>query len=244
LTGQRLVLPKVIGHRGAPKRAPENTLASFKEAHRLGVQWVELDVQLSRDLVPVIFHDWELGRTSNGEGRLIEHDSSYLRQLDVGSWFAPEFASERLPSFESVLDLLVRCGLGVNIEIKAEDDRAALTVEKGLAQALAQWPKDRDPPLVTSFSRLALAAAREVAPDWPRGLVSHSWPRDLAEAARRYDCSTVHVAASDVDEGKVRAARNLGLEVLSYVVDDPLQAHQLWQWGVASVFSDRPEQLI
>jgi glycerophosphoryl diester phosphodiesterase len=244
LNRSRLVLPKVIGHRGAPKRAPENTLAGFEEAHRLGVAWVELDVQLSRDLVPVVFHDWELERTSTGEGRLTERDSAYLRQLDVGSWFGQQFSAERLPSFEVVLELLIRLGLGLNIEIKAEDDRAALTAEKGLAQALGQWPRDRPPPLVTSFSRQALAAAREAAPEWPRGLVSDHWPKDLAEVARQFACSTIHVAEGSVDEAKVRQARELGLEVLVYVVDDPRRAHQLWQWGVASVFSDRPEQLL
>jgi glycerophosphoryl diester phosphodiesterase len=239
-----LVLPRVIGHRGAPKRAPENTLASFAEAKRLGAPWVELDVQLSRDLVPMVFHDWELERTSNGQGLLVERDSAYLRQLDVGSWFGKDFQAERLPSFEAVLNLLIELGLGLNIEIKAKDDRSALTAEKGVAQALSLWPADRQPPLVTSFSRAALKASREVAPHWPRGLVSDYWPKDLAEAVQQYGLSTIHVAVSAVDVAKVREAKDLGLEVLVYVVDEPKLAHQLFESGVASVFSDRPDQLL
>jgi len=239
-----LSLPRVIGHRGAPKRAPENSLAAFAEAKRLGAPWVELDVQLSRDLVPVVFHDDRLERTSNGEGRLIERDSAYLRQLDVGSWFGPEFKAERLPTFEAALQLLIELGLGLNIEIKAEDDRGALTAEKGLVPALALWPADRQPPLVTSFSRNAIQAARRVAPNWPRGLVSHHWPEDLAEVTAKFGLSTLHVATESVRPDRITQAKALGLEVMAYVVDDPQKAHQLWNWGVASVFSDRPDQLI
>ena len=239
-----LVLPRVIGHRGAPKRAPENTLAAFAEAKRLGSPWVELDVQLSRDLVPVVFHDDRLERTSNGEGLLIERDSAYLKQLDVGSWFGPEFKSERLPTFEAVLKLLIELKLGLNIEIKAEDDRGALTSEVGLVPALALWPADRQPPLVTSFSRNALGAAQKVAPNWPRGLVSHHWPADLAEMTAKFGLSTIHVAVESVSKARVAEAKTLGLEVAAYVVDEPKLAHQLWDLGVASLFSDRPDQLL
>jgi len=241
---QGLSLPKVIGHRGVPKRAPENTLAGFAQAHRLGVPWVELDVQLSRDLVPMVFHDARLERTSNGEGLLIERDSAYLRQLDVGSWFSPEFRDQRLPTFEAVLDQLIADSLGLNIEIKADDDRAELTAEKGLAQALQQWPSDRQPPLVTSFSRRALVAAQRVAPHWPRGFVTDIWQDDWRQVVQDTACSTIHVGARALDEASIKQARELGLAVLAYVVDDPEQAHHLWRWGVASVFSDRPDLLL
>jgi glycerophosphoryl diester phosphodiesterase len=239
-----LALPKVIGHRGTPCRAPENSLAGFGLAARSGVTWVELDVQLSRDLVPVVFHDETLDRTSSGQGRLVETDFAILQSLDVGSWFSPAFAGERLPSWEAVLGALIALDLGVNIEIKADDERGALTSEIGLAQARAQWPSRLPPPLVTSFSRAAVAAAGRCAPDWPRGLVSHDWPDDWREFCAEHDCATLHVAAQSIDERRVALAREAGLAVLAYVVDDRAMAHQLWRWGVLSVFSDRPEQLL
>lgn len=239
-----LVLPKVIGHRGMPKRTPENSLAGFKAASGFGVPWVELDVQLSRDLVPMVFHDWSLERTSNGSGVLIEQDAAYLQGLDVGSWFAAEFADQRLPSFALVLDLLIELGLGLNIEIKAKDEHAALTAEKALAQALSQWPKDRPPPLVTSFSREALRAAQRCAPDWPRGFVMDIWLPDWREVARDFACSTLHVGAKALTAETIAEAKKMGLSVLGYVVDDPALAHQLWDWGVSSLFSDRAEQLL
>jgi len=240
----KLDLPKVIGHRGTPKRAPENTVAGFTLAADAGVAWVELDVQLSADLVPFVFHDHVLERTSNGTGLTVGRDWAYLRDLDVGGWFSPAFAGEKMPHWDKVLDLLIERRLGVNIEIKAEDDRGAVTARVGLKHALAKWPADLAPPLVTSFSRVAVEVAKSVVPDWPRGLVTHPWPGDWREACERDGCATLHVAHDSLTEERVRLAKEAGLKVLSYTVNEPDLAKKLWDWGVDSVFSDRPELLL
>lgn len=239
-----LVLPKVIGHRGTPRRAPENTVAGFTLAADARVSWVELDVQLSADLVPFVFHDDVLERTSTGTGLTIERDWAYLQGLDVGLKFSPDFAGEMMPHWDRVLDLLVERRLGVNIEIKAEDPRGAITAEIGLKHALAKWPADRPPPLVTSFSRIAVETARKVAPAWPRGLVSHPWPEDWREVCERYGCASLHIAHDNLTAERVRMAKEAGLAVLSYTVNEPQLAEKLWAWGVDSVFSDRPELLL
>jgi len=236
-----LHLPKVIGHRGTPKRAPENTVAGFALAAEAGVTWVELDVQLSADLVPVVFHDDRLERTSTGTGSVTERDYAYLRDLDVGAWFSPDFAGEKLPHWDTVLDLLIERRLGVNIEIKAEDKRGALTAEIGLKHALAKWPDDLVPPLVTSFSRSAIEVARKAAPHWPRGLVSDSWPEDWREID---GCATLHILHTSLTPERVAMAKEAGLAVLAYTINEPETAAKLWEWGVDSVFSDRPELLL
>jgi glycerophosphoryl diester phosphodiesterase len=238
-----LSLPKVIGHRGTPKRAPENTVAGFTLASEAGVRWVELDVQLSSDLVPVVFHDDRLERTSTGTGSIVERDYAYLRDLDVGAWFSPDYAGEKLPHWDTVLDLLVERRLGVNIEIKAGDARGAITAEIGLKHALAKWPADLAPPLVTSFSRKAIDRAKIVAPDWPRGLVSDPWPEDWREVCVRDGCATLHILHTSLTPDRVAMAKEAGLAVLAYTVNDPETAARLWSWGVDSVFSDRPEAL-
>src|SRR5690348_1162223 len=92
----------VIGHRGACTYAPENTLASFKKAHELGIQWVEFDVMLSRDKVSVVFHDETLNRTTNGTGYIDECTFDELSKLDAGSSFGPEFKGERIPLLSDV----------------------------------------------------------------------------------------------------------------------------------------------
>ncbi len=237
-------LPRVIGHRGTPKRAPENTVAGFALAAEAGVTWVELDVQLSADLVPVVFHDDRLERTSTGTGILTERDWAYLQGLDVGGWFSPGFVGEKLPHWDSVLDLLIERRLGVNIEIKASDARGAVTAEIGLQHAMAKWPEDLSPPLVTSFSRKSLETARKVAPHWPRGLVSDPWPEDWREVCEADGCATLHILHTSLTPERVAEAKKAGLKVLAYTVNDVETAQRLWDMGVDSVFSDRAEQLL
>jgi glycerophosphoryl diester phosphodiesterase len=93
----------IIGHRGAPNHAPENTIASFDKALALGFRHIELDAQLSSDGVAVVFHDDILDRTSNGRGPLAKQFLAELRRLDAGAWFSDAFKGQRIPTLEEVL---------------------------------------------------------------------------------------------------------------------------------------------
>ena len=84
------LLPKVIAHRGSSGIAPENTLASLHLAGQQGIKWVEIDVMLSADGIPVIFHDNDLSRTTDGEGLIHKTSLAQLQQLDAGSWKGDE----------------------------------------------------------------------------------------------------------------------------------------------------------
>src|ERR1700761_1456962 len=91
----QILMPKVIGHRGAAAHAPENTLAGFRAAKTLGCTWVEFDVRLTADGQPVICHDDALDRTSDGHGRISRQNLGMLSAVDMGSWFGPAFCGER-----------------------------------------------------------------------------------------------------------------------------------------------------
>lgn len=85
----------IIGHRGVAALAPENTLSGINAAADLGIKWVELDVQLTRDNVPVLFHDESVNRCTNGIGRLDLFTLAQLRELDAGAWFTPGLKEKR-----------------------------------------------------------------------------------------------------------------------------------------------------
>src|SRR5919199_4154952 len=85
----------VVGHRGAMGHCPENTLASFARALELGADWIECDVHLSRDGVPVVIHDETLDRTTSGHGPVHAHTLAELKRLDAGAWFGAGFAGQR-----------------------------------------------------------------------------------------------------------------------------------------------------
>src|SRR5512137_114803 len=107
-------MTQIIAHRGGPAYAPENTLAAFRHAITLGVDWLELDVHLSRDGEVVVIHDETVNRTTNGVGRVADLSLAELRALDAGAG-----GGERVPAFTEVLTLAKEAGVGLLVELKS-----------------------------------------------------------------------------------------------------------------------------
>ncbi len=104
----------VIGHRGGRAMAPENTLAAFRNAIKLGADYVEIDVRATKDGHLVIMHDGTVDRTTNGKGAVKDLDFDTIRALDAGSKFDPKYAEERVPTLDEVLDL---CHNKINVYV-------------------------------------------------------------------------------------------------------------------------------
>ena len=236
-------IPWVIGHRGAAASAPENTLASIARAHALGCRWVEFDVKLSLDKTAMLMHDDRLDRTTDGEGFFADFTAAELKRRDAGSWFGPEFRGERIPTLAETVALLARLGMGANVEIKPCPGRE---VETGrlVAHELRQiWPRGHGL-LISSFSAASLEAARNAAPELPRGLLVEAAPPEWPQTVRRLGCVTLNPSHEPLRPETVAEAHALGLAVAAYTVNDPERAIMLRSWGVNTVFTDLPEQLI
>ena len=233
-------LPPVIGHRGAARIAPENTLAGLRAAAAAGAGCVEFDVKLTADGTAVLFHDDGLERTTDGRGRLRDLPLDALRRLDAGAWFDPRFAGERVPTFAEALALCADLGLGVNVEIKPDRGREVETAAGAMSVLSEHWPAAA-PAIVSSFEPVCLEVARASAPDRPRGYLTRSIPGDWRDAMARLDCATLHVGTRRLGTGvRLSAAIATGVPVLLYTVNHPRRARELFALGVRSVFSDDP----
>jgi glycerophosphoryl diester phosphodiesterase len=149
---------EVSSHRGACFLAPENTYASIRKALDYGANRIEIDVRMSKDSVLYLFHDMVLNRTTNGAGPFRELTSQEIDRLDVGSWFGPEFAGERVPRVANVLDSL-KGKADVYFDVKDADLRLLVDLvrEKGYADKCFFW-----------FGSLARQREfLEIAPDLP-----------------------------------------------------------------------------
>jgi glycerophosphoryl diester phosphodiesterase len=240
-----VALPKVAGHRGAAAYAPENTLESLREAARRGIGWVEFDVKLTADGVPIIFHDDKLDRTTNGQGPVAAASFDRTRRLDAGSWFAPRFAGAHVPSFREALELVRDLGLGANIEIKPCPGREVETAERAVALIEEQWPARRPPPLISSFTPASLAAVKAKAPALPRGLLLYedglpTWKRDARDLA----CTTVHCSEHNMTAAWAAEIRGLGFGLAVYTVNEPARARELMAVGVQCIISDAPDRIL
>ncbi len=247
--------PLRFAHRGASARAPENTLAAFEEAIRLGVDAIELDVHLSADGVPVVIHDDTVDRTTDGRGAVAALPLAALRRLDAGSWFGARFRGERIPTLEEALDCARRrCGL--NIEIKEArrgtarrarrgraGDRTPATDPAALARAVARTisrSRLRDLLLVSSFSRQALERARAAMPRVRLGYLVSRSARGLSSLHRRVELCALHPHHRLATLRRIRAVHRLGLAVFAWPVNDSRLMSRLVAMQVDGLMSDDP----
>lgn len=240
-----LKLPKVIGHRGACAYAPENTIESILTAAAMGTEWVELDVMLTRDSVPVIFHDDTLDRTTNGSGNLADHDWDDLKNLEAGSWFGDSFAGIKIPSLEDVLEVIVDKGLGLNLEIKPTAGRERETAEVALDTLSRIWD-DHSRLLISSFQYSCLEVAQDMAPDWYRGVLfddadEQGMPENWRDIVDYLDGTTVNIGNKMVTRELIEEIIEFEKAILVYTINDPQRARLLQSWGVDAVFSDCPD---
>ncbi|MCJ7839164.1 MAG: glycerophosphodiester phosphodiesterase [Burkholderiales bacterium] len=231
--------PRIIAHRGGGTLAPENTLAGMRKAKELGFAAVEFDVMLAGDATAILMHDQRLERTTDGSGAIAETAYSDMLALDAGGWFSRDYAGERVPSFAHAGELCVELGLWADIEIKPVKGFEA---ETGRATALAArelWHGAAVPPLLCSFQPAALAAAKEAAPELPRGALIQSIPHDWEQWMQKLGCVSLHCDYRMLLPHQARAVRNAGYWLLCYTVNDPEIARVLFDWGADAVITDR-----
>lgn len=239
----KLIIPKIIGHRGAAAYAPENTLASIHTAADMGIEWVEVDVKLTRDCVPILFHDDELDRCTSGSGPVADISLKELQELDAGTWFAESFMGEKIPTLEDALNVIIDRGLGVNLEIKPCPGREVETAEAMLDIATRIWPDDTPPPLVSSFSHVSLEAAMDVMPEWPRGMLIDEYTKDWRDLAQHLEAATININGNKITEEQIDEYLSFRKPLLAYTINDPERAKALFSLGVTGVFSDMPDTI-
>jgi len=162
-----------------------------------------------------------------------------LRALDAGSWFSEEFAGAHMPTLAEVRELCASLNLAANVEIKSCPGREVATGELVARETARLWNGAEPAPLLSSFSFEALEAARDAAPDLPRGMLYERVPADWREQTAALACVSLHADHRSLDETLVRDIRDAGLRVLAYTVNDPQRARLLARWGVDAICTDR-----
>ena len=241
---------RIIAHRGVSSEAPENTVAAFVKCLEYGIRWFEFDVQMAADSSVIVMHDDTVDRTTNGTGAVADMSFDQLRRLDAGAWFGAGYRLERIPELATIIELLNRYDLCANLEIKPDfgtsEHRAQFT--EALAASVGQL-KDHDRLLVSSFQPEMLARFRSVNDKIPRALLIEKQPlatdiTGVVELAQELDCQAVNPEDKGLQPGQVQVLREAGLQVNVWTVDDAARARELYEWGVAGVFTNRPRQLL
>jgi glycerophosphoryl diester phosphodiesterase len=235
--------PLNFAHRGACKQAPENTVPAFVLAADLGADGIELDVQLSKDGVIVVIHDFQLDATTDGSGPVRDRTLAELKELDAGAGFDPAFAGERIPTLQEVIDA-VGHRLLLNIELKARGVR-----DDGLAAAVVSVVERNDLAgrvILSSFNPLTLRRAGRLNPGIPLGLLyAPDMPLFLRRPWLRRGIllDALHPYHSLVDAAYIKWAKKQGYRVNVWTVDDIERMQQLRRLAVDVIITNRPDVL-
>ncbi len=234
---------KRCAHRGAGKLAPENTLAALRHGASFGYRFFEFDAKLSGDGVAMLMHDDTLERTSNGAGRVAGKSFGELSQLDAGGWHSPAFAGEGIPSLARIVRWILANGGQANIEIKPCPGREAETGAAIALEARALFAGQGVPPLLTSFSEIALEAARAAASELPRGLLCEELPVDWVARCKALGCLVIDPHYGQLSRQMITQAHAEGLRVATYTVNDPAVAERLMSWGLDILITDLVDRI-
>jgi glycerophosphoryl diester phosphodiesterase len=235
--------PLNFGHRGAPRAAPENTLASFQEAREMGADGVELDVMLCADGEVVVMHDWNVERTTDGRGRIPDLTLAQIKALDAGARFGPPFLGERVPTLREVAHW-AQNGMLLNIELKSGNLGSDRLEEKVVA-ITREYRLDHRV-ILSSFNPFALWRIRRLAPDLQTGLLyagdlpiflRRAWLRPLARP------NALHPQYEMVTDAYLWWARRKGYRVNVWTPDQTLDLQRLIDQKVDAIITDRPDAL-
>lgn len=233
-----------IGHRGSSSECPENTIVSFRRALEQGAQMVECDLQLTADGHVVIIHDWTVERTTDGDGNVGEMGLDQLQSLDAGSWKDPKFAGERIPTLEETLDaVLPSARLNLELKCRGSEEEARRLALSAVAAVSQRDAFDRV--IFSSFDRASLEALRDVSQEARIGVLWIFAPFDDAFAlAEELGAGALHPRAEAVDVSVVDAARERGLAVNTWTVNEPPAILDMIRAGVDGIISDYPGRLL
>lgn len=226
----------VTAHRGHSRAAPENTLSALRKAIESGADYAELDAQLTADGVVVLLHDRDLKRVAGDSRRLTDLTYDQVKTMDVGRWFSPAFAGERIPTLAEAIDL-ARGRIKLNVELKL------FGPDQGLARAVAELITKTDftsDALVTSFDLDTLETVRQVNPKLRTGfIIAHA----IGDASR-LDVEVLNVRADHLSDELFRDARRRGREVHVWTINDPREMLRQIQRGVNNILTSDPDELI
>jgi len=230
----------LIAHRGASGHAPENTLAAFRKAVSLGVGFIETDLQLTRDARFVAIHDDTVDRTTNGHGAVHDLTLEAIRKLDAGSWFGSEYAGERIPTLEEILEFSKKNDVVFYLELKPGGSWGGEHALIGALRESAEIART----VVISFDGAILEAVRKIEPTLMTGLLYDGQLADPLDKALEIGARQLAVRGDLVTPAMLMQARSRDLQVVCWTVNHGAHIRLLMDAGVDGIMSDYPDRLV
>ena len=242
-----LKLPKLIGHRGVKDLCPENTLVSISRAFEIGLNFVEVDVKISKDRVPILLHDDTLDRTTNGSGFAIDYDYENIKKLDAGKFFYKENTNIFVPKLEDILSLCTNYNGNLNIELKPNKK-----FEKENVYQIYKIIKNINQIDIffSSFDMISILEISKLYPQSIRSFLLDDFKEynidDLISISINHDLKicglNIDLVTADIIK-KIKES-NMAITVYSDKNINLSSANDIFSIGVDSIFVDNPLDLL
>jgi len=232
---------KIAAHRGASSLAPENTISAFKKAAEIGCEWIEIDVQLTQDNVPVVIHDQTVNRCTNGTGIVAETNLKELKVLDAGLWFNESFRGETIPTLEETLQLANTHNLHINIELKIYPGDDVILLCDKVNQVINSATLPLSSILFSSFDISAIKYLHRTQPNVKRGQLWEKIPHDAVSHLKEIDAFSAHCDYRYLEEEQAKKIKQENYKICCYTANIPAHVEPHKSWGVDMVFSDMPQ---
>nr|WP_156324458.1 glycerophosphodiester phosphodiesterase [Bacillus sp. FJAT-27251] len=242
----------IVSHRGASGHAPEHTMASYELGTKMHGDYIEVDLQMTKDGHLITMHDMRVDRTTNGTGLVKEATLTEIKKLDAGSWFnekypllaKPEYAGLKVPALEEVFQ---KFGNNRSYYIETKSPDVYHGMEKELLRLVNQYNINKDKLLVQSFSKDSLRTMHKLDPSIKLvQLLSHRSNAVISQAeineVKTY-ATGLGANQAYLNEEYVKQVTASGLELHAYTINDKARMQQLIDWGVTGMFTNFPDLL-
>lgn len=231
----------VAGHRGDRSLAPENTIPALQAALDSSMTFVETDLQLTADGVPVIIHDPTVDRTTSGTGAVEDLTLAELKALDAGSWFSADFAGVTVPTFDEFLGIFSHSRKKALIELKG----FWTADEVQIVTSLVYRAGVQDRVVFATFDFTTLRNIESVAPVFPRVIIRRELPEDPVALAEFYGAIAVLTSPKSVERAPevVDLMHEAGIGILLYTLNSESRWSEALALGVDGIVTDKPSTL-
>lgn len=232
-----------VAHRGASAYAPENTIAAFDKAVEMKADYIEIDVQRSKDGKLVVIHDTTVDRTTDGSGKVGNLTFKELRNLDAGSWKGEQFTGAKISTFDEILNRY-HGKIGILIELKAPELYPG--IEENIAKKLKERNLDKsqnEKIIVQSFNHNSMKKMNELLPKVPIGVLTSSSADATEQALQEFSTYADYFNPSYgiVTPDLVNQVHSLGMKIGSWTVRSQEAADFLLDVGVDAIITDYPD---
>lgn len=236
----------VIAHRGASAYYPENTMSSFRAAVEMGADMIELDVLLTKDNIPIVFHDEKLNAKTNGKGFVKDYTLLELKALDAGSWFSLKFKNERIPTLREVLEFC-KDKILVNVEIKTE--AVSESEEDGVEDLVLDLINElgmNDQIIISSFDYRVFERIATKNKNIKTALLydkNQSNGREPVVLVKDYSVDAFNFSIRQLTDKWANQLNDSEIPFFIYTVNNERKMKKVIEAGAKGIFSDKPDVL-